>query len=99
MDLKKLKDVVLEILQENKKARTDDFMLYANVLKKMRCPQNMPLKVFLVTAKSMKMPIFESVTRCRRKIQQDHPELAVKKISELRNKNQQKYKEFAKEKC
>ena len=94
MKLKKLESFVLEVLEENKKARGDDFLLYGMVLKKMRIPLTMPLKNFFSIAKDMGAPPFESVSRCRRHIQELRLDLVVPKIAVKRQIKEEDYKNY-----
>ena len=66
--LKNLEPIVLEILENNKRARSDDFVLYGAVLKRIGVPLDTHLFNFLAKAKEKNMPSFESVTRVRRHI-------------------------------
>ena len=40
---------------------------------------------------------FESITRARRKIQKEHPELIVSETAQIRNDEQEEYIKFSKE--
>lgn len=96
--LKNLEKVVEEILRKSELAREDDCYLILEVVRKM-----FPLEVGKTFAKVMfnaksKGISFESITRARRKVQLKYPELKNKKISEIRNNEQQEYIEYAKEK-
>lgn len=91
-----LEPIVLKILEENETARKNDFVLYGCVLKELRIPLTMQIKAFLATADKMKAPIFESVTRVRRKIQSNHPELCVEKTFIKRQQETEKYKKYNK---
>lgn len=96
MKLKKLETIVFEVLNENENARINDFILYGSVLKKMNISLNIRLRDFLVLANRLKAPIFESVTRCRRKIQSKYPNLKNGDVAKLRQIEQKKYIEFSK---
>lgn len=74
-DIKNTEDVVLSVLQRNKRARQDDFILYGSTLKELGISLQMTLYDFLSKAKQIKAPSFETVTRCRRHIQELMPEL------------------------
>ena len=95
MRLKDLQEIVYKILQKWTIARVDDFALYGFVLKELGIDLNMSLKHFLGSHKSIKAPIFESVSRCRRKLQEKHPELAEAKMVDVRTKEQEKYIEWS----
>ena len=71
MKIKKYESIVLDILEHNKYARKSDFILYGAVLKKLGVDlTTTTLYEYLATADSKGMPSFETITRCRRHIQQ-----------------------------
>ena len=89
--LKKIEDVVLKALEENKKAREDDFILYGAVLKRLGVDlRNTNLYDFLATAKQNKMPTFETCSRARRKIQEYRQDLINVDIAVIREERQEK---------
>lgn len=59
MKLKTLEPVVLNILEHNKIAREDDFILYGAVLKRFGIDLKISIAEFLATAKNNNMPTFE----------------------------------------
>lgn len=96
LGLKKLEPIVLKALEENEDARKDDFILYYRVLKSLMLPiESMSVEIFLNMAKSdLKAPPFESVTRCRRHIQELRPELKHIKTAIAREEKTEEYKEY-----
>lgn len=68
--IKKYEEIVLEALETNERTRKDDFVLYGAVLKRLGIDLRQSLCVFLANAKSDKIPSFETITRCRRHIQE-----------------------------
>lgn len=92
--LKKIESVVLDALQTNKRARSDDFILYGAVLKRLGVDLTISLSQFLSFAKSEKMPSFESVSRCRRHLQELNTELQDNKTAVAREKEQDKFKTY-----
>lgn len=93
--LKKLEPVVLAVLEEDETTRKNDFILYAGVLKKLGLNLNMSVDTFLYLAKGwLKAPPFESVTRCRRKIQKFRPDLQDLKTALAREESEEVYKEY-----
>lgn len=91
--LKKLEPYVIKVLQRNERARKDDFILYGGVLKELGVDlKNTTLYDFLATAKDTKIPPFESVSRCRRHIQELMPELKDGKTAILREEAQEDVK-------
>lgn len=91
--LVELKKVVYAELVENEQARSNDTELLLGVFRRLGINTQEP---FAELANSGKLRQMESITRCRRKLQQEHPELRVEPIAELRNERQQVFKDFAK---
>lgn len=94
MRLKTIESVVLEILQNNKRARSDDFLLYGSVLKKFNIDLMQSLAMFLASAKANKVLTFESVTRCRRHLQELNQDLKDFNVAVVRENEQEKYKNY-----
>ena len=96
--LRNLEKVVEGILRKSELAREDDCYLILEVIREM-----FPYEVgktfaqVMFSAKSKGIS-FESITRARRQVQKKYPELKNDKVAEIRNKEQEEYKEFAKEK-
>lgn len=95
MDLKKIEDVVLCVLERNERARSDDFILYGSVLKQLGVPLGLTLRDFLSTAKECKYPSFESVSRARRHIYEYRKDLKNEKVSEYREYKTKEYKNYS----
>ena len=73
--MKSNKELVKELLETKPITRTDDFILYGYVLKKLGYSLDMKLWEFLQNHKKMKIPSFKSIERTRREIQAECPEL------------------------
>ena len=91
--LVELKKVVYAELVENEQARSSDTELLLGVFKRLGINAQ---ESFAELANSGKLRQMESITRCRRKLQQEYPELRVEPVAELRNERQQIFKDFAK---
>lgn len=92
MKVKNTEQYVLDALKGNIRAREDDFILYGVVLKKLGYDlKNTNLYEFLANAKTSNTPSFETVTRCRRKLQEQMPSLRETEITKAR---QEKTTEF-----
>ena len=98
MELETLKKIVWNILDKKEGARNDDFVLYANVCKEIGIDLNMELGFFLLDHIRLQAPPFGSVSRCRRKWQEKHPELVDNKTKEIREQEEEKYIKLSKEK-
>ena len=104
MELKKLKNIVVEILRENKETRGDDDILYKYVLIKINVlsgNKNLIVKIqvgtFFDIRKRYGFPSYESVSRCRRKAQEEFPDLRPpKKIQEARRMQEEMFYDFSK---
>lgn len=83
-NLKSTEEIVIDVLRRNERARKDDFILYGSVLRQLGVDLSTSLYEFLSKAKTNKMPTFETVSRCRRHINELLPELADQKTVEKR---------------
>ena len=107
MEIIKLYDLVKKLLQEKEELRGDDDLLYLTVIKIVHPYwnnarintniENAPIGEFFTMRKSAKLPTFESVSRCRRKVQEESPDLKpCKKIQEGRKNQEEKFYDFSK---
>lgn len=88
--------MVLEILQDVEAARSDDFLLYAEVLERFYPKLTMiPLHNFLVDHTGIGAPSYESITRVRRKVQRKYPEYESERAKKRRQKQESVYREYA----
>ena len=93
--LNKIKNVVTRILEKNTKARKDDFILFSCVCDELGVVSNFDFRTMLNNHKLFGLPSWESVSRARRKIQAERPELKDAEMAEIRDAEQEKYIEFA----
>lgn len=96
-NIKRIETAVKEILEENKEARDDDFILIAEVYNKL-VPEciNLPFSVVMLGHNELKLPVQASITRARRKIQAQYKELrASKKVQEARKAEEEEYKNYS----
>ena len=97
MRIKRVETLVKTILEENKETRNDDFILIAEVYYRL-IPDvvHLPFTLVMLSHSDLKLPSLESITRARRKIQEKHEYLrASKKIQEIKKRQEQQYKEYA----
>lgn len=95
--LSKLEPVVKKVLTEHKETRSDDFKLIFAVYRELNF-YHTTKELFcelMLNHELYKLPPFESVTRCRRKLQKDYPELANEKTKEKRIDATEDYIEYA----
>jgi len=96
MKLKKVEQTVQEILENNLKARNDNFVLVYEVYQKLDIPVKFEFMGLMLEHSKYGLPSFESITRARRKIVKNHPELqSSKKIKEFRKVQEEEYFEYA----
>lgn len=95
--LRNLEKVVEGILRKSELAREDDCYLILEVIRELY-----PFEVGKTFAQVMfnaksKGISFESITRARRQVQKKYPELKNNEVAEIRDKEQDEYRKFAKE--
>ena len=93
MRIGNLKPLVENILRYNSATRKDDFLLINEVVKSLIKADNITLSWLSKWHKQNGIPSFESITRCRRAVQTEFPELKDIEMSEIRAEEEQKYKE------
>lgn len=92
----KIKDAekkVEYILSEIPETRKDDFILIA-VFKDFYF-NGYTMEQCMLNHNELGFPSFETITRCRRKIQAKYPELANSKVQEMRADREQDFKAYA----
>lgn len=93
--IKNTEEYVLAVLERNLKARTDDFILYGGVLKEIGVNlRQISVYDFLANARIMGWPSFETVTRCRRHIQELRQDLKDDKTAVAREERIEAFREY-----
>ncbi len=88
-ELKKLKDIVKSTMEHDAKTRSSDKWLIIEVLRAMG------FRIYIDYTQLKEMPSFESITRCRRKIQEDKRTLQpTEDAGNQRNTLETKHREF-----
>lgn len=90
--------LVLEVLEETPATRSDDYVLMYYVCLKV-CPESissLPFGAAMLFHKLHNIPNWETVTRCRRKIQEKRPDLVSPEAAKKRHKEEAEYREYAK---
>ena len=97
--LKNTTKLVKKILEEVPETRNRDNTLYYHVCKETESVVlGMPFGMVLMNMENFKIPSFKSVERCRRKVQELHPELAPpEKVEVLRELEEEKYMNYARQ--
>lgn len=95
---KNIRKIVKEILKKDELAREDDCYLILKVISKLY-PNEICKKFEIVMFGAKNKGIsFESITRCRRKIQAKNPELKDERTAKKRNERQKEYINYSKQK-
>lgn len=92
--LGKVLSIVENVLAENEMARNDDFFLFYQVCLKLGINMNkITARDLFVSHNTLDVPSYESVSRCRRKLQAEGKYLAKDKIKTFRNTLENQYRE------
>ena len=102
MNVQNTAKLVKSILENNPAARNSDYTLWLEVLREYTafygCSallKSWTVEDFLSRSHTL-VPCFESVSRARRKIQAEYPELkGTRKVQEARAELEEEYREFA----
>lgn len=94
-DLKNTKEVVRDVLERIPKTRDSDAILICMVYDKLGKNWKLPFADIMYEVDQGRLPAFETISRCRRKIQEEFPHLRGT-IQEQRQEQQQIYKDLAK---
>ena len=74
--IEKTERYVERALRQRPKTRDDDNLLYLDVLTQIDpALVNVNFKSTFITARKLKLPAYETISRCRRKLQEKYPEL------------------------
>ena len=99
MTIKKLQNIekiVKSYLEINERCRNDDFFLYSRIIEDFYPPvAKMPFTVALEDHHELGIPNFESVRRCRQKVQAKNPHLVSERTKAKREKEEEVYREWA----
>jgi len=90
---RKLYPLVMEIMEEQPETRSSDKQLILSVYKKVGVDIWSPFTEVLT---NKDIPPMESITRCRRRVQEHHPNLlGAESVEEQRCLNEQEYKKWS----
>ena len=95
MKIYNLENIVFKNLVVNKQCRVDDHMLYIEVASDINPDAVRNFRDAFMHKDKYDLPPFESVSRCRRKLQQEYPELKVTRVAKARDKKELDYMEYA----
>ena len=90
-----IEPIVERALIENELAREDNFVLYVEVLKSFVKVNELTFEELCLNHIALGVPSLETITRCRRKLQEKHPELVSEKAKEIRENEEELHLEYA----
>ena len=85
---------VKRILEDKPQTRSDDWLLILEVWKGY-INTDIPVETLLTQHIELGVPNFESIRRCRQKIQADNPHLANEAMRAIRNEEESEYRQYA----
>lgn len=90
-------DLVKQQLESNPATRNNDALLYCRVCEQINGGATCnPFWYVLENLKEFELPSFETISRCRRKLQHDFPELAANAaVTYFRKTKQEEFRDFA----
>lgn len=92
--ISKVEQLVERALRDNEETRKDDFVLYYEVVKQIVNP-DISLKGALLNHKKLDLPPFETVSRCRRKLQERDNTLKDNETAMKREAQEQEFIDYA----
>ena len=100
-ELKTTTDLVRVIMLADPKTRNNDGLLYIRLVDQLGKKHqidylHMPMVLFYEQLPSLDVPTIETVGRCRRKLQQEHPELkANAEVTAFRAEREEQFRAYA----
>ena len=85
--------MILEVLQENEASRSDDYILYAEILE--RFYPEVAAMPFREALTCHSVPSYESIARVRRKVQRKYPEYESERAKQKRARLESEYRAYA----
>lgn len=95
MRVSQLEPIVERCLVSDERCRKDDFILYLSVIEQYGLDTTMSIHSVLNNHSLLKLPSFESVSRCRRKIQERDVSLKDSATARMREEARQDYSDYA----
>lgn len=90
-----LEPLVLNALVNDDRCKKDDFILYLSVIEQMGIDTSITINSVLKNHNLFKLPSFESVSRCRRKLQERDISLKDENTALIRERERQDYEDYA----
>lgn len=103
MELENTTEIVKALLEQYPHTRDDDYLLWLHAIEIAAAREGVPtfahsvtLAAYLNAAKCSRFPHFETVSRVRRKLQEQYPELrGTPRTRAARAKAEEEYREYA----
>lgn len=95
MRVNQLEPLVLKALLSDDRCKKDDFILYLSVVEQMGVDTNITIHSALKNHNLFKLPSFESVSRCRRKLQERDVSLKSDEAVRIREKERREFEDYA----
>lgn len=95
MRVNQLENAVLNCLVNDDRCKKDDFILYLSVIEAYGLDTTMSIHSALKNHSVLKLPSFESVSRCRRKLQERDVSLKDDDTAKMRERERQEYEDYA----
>lgn len=95
MRVNQLEPLVLKALLSDDRCKKDDFILYLSVVEQMGVDTNITIHSVLKNHNLFKLPSFESVSRCRRKLQERDVSLKSDEAVRIREKERREFEDYA----
>lgn len=95
MRVNQLENTVLNCLVNDDRCKKDDFILYLSVIEAYGLDTTMSIHSALKNHSLLKLPSFESVSRCRRKLQERDVSLKDDDTAKMRERERQEYEDYA----
>ena len=96
---KTLLEIVKEVLMNHKAARDDDMLLFEYVMNYHKISKNTSFDEVRRLIKVKELPTIESITICRRRVQEEIPELlSSEEVARLRRQRIPEYQAIGREK-
>ncbi|MBO7733847.1 MAG: hypothetical protein J6S67_14890 [Methanobrevibacter sp.] len=95
--MKKTTKLVKTILRDYPIARDSDYYLYIRVMKELNPKAcEMKFEEVFTNLKELGLPLYDSVSRARRKLQAEFPELqGSDKVKDFRTEREEEFREYA----
>lgn len=95
--LMNLEKIIEPILRKEELARCDDCYLILQVVRKLYPYESGRTFANVMMGAKQKGISFESITRCRRRLQKKYPELKDEYVAQKRDEEQQEYIDYSRE--